>query len=944
MKRKVFSILLAAVCMQSIEMYAQEVLTREQILAMTTEELSELPLDQLMLAVETLGVSSVDELFALIMNKNVSSASKSEESSFTSPLATTVVTHDELRMYGCTTIEEAFRLIPGMIVQQKTNGVYDVHLRGLNNIPDNNMLLYTENNNTVLLVDGRSVHNYGIGAFSPELLPISIEDVERIEVVRGAVSALYGTNAVNGIVNIITRKPDQSANSNVAGGVQIGSQNTYIGDVAFRRQFSDKFAAGLSLNMQQRQRNTDKLRVLSNETMYLDMNDVVDPTAALTKSQLEGYIANGTLVPVEGNAELSIEEFRHLRSVGYNTMTFAKLVYLPYCLAMYGSSYIQMLMGYGYTQEEAEQMLPIVLAQGIQLNVQDPDLYQVFNALPVEYRDMNKSFPDPSLARKTMGVNGYLAFTPSTDVRIDLTGGYSQSLTNNSVLVDFPYSMCFRQFKTGYVNADAHIKDLHLQVSYAGGSEDYCYGRPGFKIFNNRIFGTAEYSLNLGDVDTWGALAVQPGVHYQGVFAEDIDQYYGETKQPGFLDGSDKLTSVAPVLRLDYRKGKIRAIVGIRSDKTNIPDKWNTSAQVVLSYMVNDKNFLRMSYGRAMRSASITAACCKYRWLRDSQDDNSGLSMPDAIQFNVNDNANIMHLDGFELGYRLQPTPKVLIDAELFYSKSTDYTGMMARSATSDFDMESTLIGAIEQNTNRSLSTMRLTGNIQFDNMPYEVSQYGFGMNIDWILSDKLIAKFNMNTQQTIIDNYYVYDRNKVMGELLKYASLDAMMTATVVTNEISSIEDVDAKRAAAKAAYERLGKAGDDGRVRTGFKDVKELDLTNENDKSIYDLLNPEVENGHKHKATPAIYGMVGLLAKPNSTFNISAYANFIGKREYLTGYGKQELSPRMTLNMKVGYKPAEGFEIFFNGTNILNNRKQEFVFGDEIGGQYNVGMSFSL
>lgn len=79
---------------------------------MSTEQLSELPLEDLMAAVETLGVSSVDELFALIMNKNVSSASKQEENTFTSPLSTTVITHDEMRTYGVTTIEEAFRLIP----------------------------------------------------------------------------------------------------------------------------------------------------------------------------------------------------------------------------------------------------------------------------------------------------------------------------------------------------------------------------------------------------------------------------------------------------------------------------------------------------------------------------------------------------------------------------------------------------------------------------------------------------------------------------------------------------------------------------------------------------------------------------------------------------------------------------------------------------------------
>ena len=57
-----------ALCAATLCVSAQGRLTREQILAMSTEQLSELPLDELMQAVETLGVSSVDELFALIMN------------------------------------------------------------------------------------------------------------------------------------------------------------------------------------------------------------------------------------------------------------------------------------------------------------------------------------------------------------------------------------------------------------------------------------------------------------------------------------------------------------------------------------------------------------------------------------------------------------------------------------------------------------------------------------------------------------------------------------------------------------------------------------------------------------------------------------------------------------------------------------------------------------
>ncbi|MBQ2321305.1 MAG: TonB-dependent receptor plug domain-containing protein, partial [Bacteroidales bacterium] len=251
--KKILSLLLLAAVTFSAS--AQQKLPREQILAMTTDELSELPLEDLMEAVETLGVSSVDELFALIMNKNVSSASKQEENTFTSPLSTTVITYDEMRTYGVTTIEEAFRLIPGMIVAEKTNGIYDIQMRGLANIPDNNMLLYTENANTLVLIDGRSVNNLTMGAVNFDILPIDIEDVERIEVVRGAASALYGSNAVTGVINIITKKPD-SAGAIVSGNAQMGNDNTYIGNVAVRKAFNSKFAAGITLSMQQRHRST----------------------------------------------------------------------------------------------------------------------------------------------------------------------------------------------------------------------------------------------------------------------------------------------------------------------------------------------------------------------------------------------------------------------------------------------------------------------------------------------------------------------------------------------------------------------------------------------------------------------------------------------------------------------------------------------------------------
>ncbi|MBO7496119.1 MAG: Plug domain-containing protein, partial [Salinivirgaceae bacterium] len=187
--------LLAMTCQMFAQNKDVSSMTKDDIMKLSYEELLEMPFEDVLHLADVMGVS-MDDLFAMIMNKSVSSASKKAEDSFKSPLASTVITKAEIRSYGITTIEEALRLVPGMIVQERTNGMYDVHIRGLNNVPDNQMMLYTENMNTLLMIDGRIAHNYATGGVDFTMLPIGVEDIERIEVVRGANAALYGPNAV----------------------------------------------------------------------------------------------------------------------------------------------------------------------------------------------------------------------------------------------------------------------------------------------------------------------------------------------------------------------------------------------------------------------------------------------------------------------------------------------------------------------------------------------------------------------------------------------------------------------------------------------------------------------------------------------------------------------------------------------------------------------------
>lgn len=207
-----------------------------------------------------------------IMNLKIVSASKRAESVFESPLSATVITRKEIFMTGATSIPEALRLSQGLIVREQTNGSYDLHLRGMDNVPSNGLFTDTQNLISLVMIDGRIVYNYLNGGTFWEAMPIDLNDVERIEVIRGPSSALYGPNAVGGVINIITRRQEESGVylvSNIHG----GNMGTRIGNASVG-YLKDKWAIMVSGNYQKRDRYEDHYYILS-EGDYVDLPDSV---------------------------------------------------------------------------------------------------------------------------------------------------------------------------------------------------------------------------------------------------------------------------------------------------------------------------------------------------------------------------------------------------------------------------------------------------------------------------------------------------------------------------------------------------------------------------------------------------------------------------------------------------------------------------------------------
>ena len=151
------------------------------------------------------GDAKTDDIF----KETVVTASRGAQTPLDSPNSTTIITKQDIQLSGITRIPELLRRVAGTDVMQITGGDTNVSIRGFNSRLANKVLV---------LVNGRSVYNDILGSTYWETLSIDVDQIERIEVVRGPGSALYGANAFAGVVNIITIAPGEGK-SGLRGGL-----------------------------------------------------------------------------------------------------------------------------------------------------------------------------------------------------------------------------------------------------------------------------------------------------------------------------------------------------------------------------------------------------------------------------------------------------------------------------------------------------------------------------------------------------------------------------------------------------------------------------------------------------------------------------------------------------------------------------------------------------
>jgi len=164
--------------------------------------------------------SSADaELLLNSGDQTVFTASKRAQKISDVPAAVTIITDKDIAASGAVTLLDVLRSAPGVDVIEANRSTADVSIRGFNT-PFSNKLL--------VMIDGRSIYITAYGSVFWHTEPILISRIKRIEIVRGAGSALYGANAFNGVINIITKLPAEMAAEPAKTSVRtvVGEQNS----------------------------------------------------------------------------------------------------------------------------------------------------------------------------------------------------------------------------------------------------------------------------------------------------------------------------------------------------------------------------------------------------------------------------------------------------------------------------------------------------------------------------------------------------------------------------------------------------------------------------------------------------------------------------------------------------------------------------------------------
>jgi iron complex outermembrane recepter protein len=162
-----------------------------------------------------------------LANLEVTSVSKGSEALERAAASIYVITHENIMRSGVTSLMEALRLAPNIRITQVSATSYIISARGISG----NAVAQNFSNKLLMLIDGRSVYTPLFSGIYSDAQDVMLEDIDRIEVISGPGATLWGANAMNGVINVITRPSylTQGSSVSVAAGNQEQDLNARYG-------------------------------------------------------------------------------------------------------------------------------------------------------------------------------------------------------------------------------------------------------------------------------------------------------------------------------------------------------------------------------------------------------------------------------------------------------------------------------------------------------------------------------------------------------------------------------------------------------------------------------------------------------------------------------------------------------------------------------------------
>lgn len=874
-------------------------LTRNDILSMSYDELAEMPIEDVMQLTKILGVS-LNELYEMLLNKDVTSASKKAESSFDSPLSTTVLSYDEIVASGARNIQEAMRLVPGVIVREKTNGNYDIHIRGNNNIPDENLTVYTENSMTLVMIDNRPIYNYINGGTFWESFPIDIADVDRIEVVRGAASALYGANAVTGVINIITKNPE-SEELHVNGQIQGGNLGSYMGSLNLGQNIG-KFGYRVSGNYQKMERTTDKFYVFQYDSLF--NRDDIQTLPDKTSSWLTVFNPMEKIEDWHPYPETAVDRF------GVN----ANLYFNP-------ADDINFVLSGGYQDSYINSSSfgdPSISVTGREIKSSYFNFIGKAKGLTLQ---SNMLFAEQDIVYKNIGFKAD-ARTFNVNAEYDIyVGGLNIRpgvSFQNARYDDTPYLIAddtTGKYSSGYMNGVCSFHSIagSLRLDYKMLDEKLRFIMGGrFEKFNTSDDLYFPFQLVASyNVNDKHMFRVVGSMANRSPFIVDSYSNFDWNRQgrpfPSHLkfDGSkdQKLASTKNV-EVGYRVRPVRNLF--------------VEAEV---FMSSTKNF------GCLLPQSMTA----YIHAADSMVANINLPQVGTV-YTVK-----------------QPVPAPVIP----YQVNLKYQNIDVKANQYGVTLNAEWV-ANEKLVFKAFGTYQIT----------KLKDHNCYNNSKIITDMTTLAAINASQGKGItgqgVDDYFVtpfkggvqQQMPKIEAGVTKQILIGQMMQSGMTQEQaVAQVEQMvgtDTWNGVAAQVHEQveIDVQGIPSYIAKQDFNADEYHQTlqqlADNGKVNYDgrYENKEIT----HKATPAFFGGFSVNYTPIEKLNIYASGNFYSKQTYTTSNGTFIADPKFILNCKLSYKVWKDNAVFFNARNLLNDNKQEFAWTDETKGCYLIGLDLKF